>query len=159
MSKFRMVMLTVLLTFMLALAAGCAEKEARLENELEDEVRDVVLEGEAWWNDGSIEGYMGSYWNSPELRFASGGKVTFGWQETLDGYLKRYPDRTAMGRLVFSDLDITILSHESALVFGAWKLERENDQPQGLFTLLLRRFDEGWRIVHDHTSSAESVKS
>jgi hypothetical protein len=151
MRKIRMVMIPV----MLALAAGCAEKEALLETELKTEIRDVVLEGEAWWNKGSIEDYMETYWNSPDLRFASGGKVTFGWQKTLDGYLKRYPDRAAMGRLVFSDLDITILSHESALVFGSWKLEREHDQPHGLFTLLLRRFDEDWRIVHDHTSSAD----
>ena len=151
MKKTRFVMLLVLLV----LAVGCADREARIENELEDEVRDVMLKAEAWWNEGSIDGYMESYWNSPDLRFASGGKVTFGWQETRDGYLKRYQDRAAMGRLIFSDLDITILSHESALVFGAWRLEREHDQPQGLFTLLLRRFDDGWRIVHDHTSSAD----
>jgi len=149
----------LMIPILLVLASGCAEKEALLENELKAEIRDEVLEGEAWWNRGSIEGYLGTYWKSPDLRFASGGKVTFGWQQTLDGYLKRYPDHAAMGRLVFSDLDITILSHESALVFGAWKLERENDQPHGLFTLLLRRFDEGWRIVHDHTSSAELVKN
>ena len=147
-----------LITSLLVLLTGCAEKEALLETELKDDIRNVVLEGEAWWNEGSIEGYMETYWESPDLRFASGGKVTFGWQKTMDGYMKRYPDRAAMGRLVFSDLDITILSHESALVFGAWKLEREHDQPHGLFTLLLRKFDEGWRIVHDHTSSAETDK-
>jgi len=145
----------VLLPVLLCLAAGCAEKEARLEFELEDEIRKVVLEGAAWWNEGNIEGYMETYWKSPDLRFASGGKVTFGWQKTLEGYQKRYPDRAAMGRLVFSDLDITILSHESALAFGSWRLEREHDQPHGLFTLLLRRFDDGWRIVHDHTSSGD----
>jgi hypothetical protein len=155
MNKRRWVSLVVVL----ALASGCADKEARLENELENEIRDVVLAGEAWWNEGSIEGYMESYWKSPDLRFASGGKVTFGWQKTLDGYLKRYPDRAAMGRLVFSDLGITVLSHESALVFGAWRLERDDDQPHGLFTLLLRRFDEGWRSVHDHTSSADQAKN
>ncbi len=143
----------VMIPVLLALTAGCAEKEPLLENELKTEIRAVILQSEAWWNDGSIEGYMGSYWKSPDLRFASGGKVTFGWQKTLDGYLKRYPDRAAMGRLTFSDLDITVLSHESALVFGAWELARDNDLPHGLFTLLLRRFDGGWRIVHDHTSS------
>ncbi|MEN8008626.1 MAG: nuclear transport factor 2 family protein, partial [Candidatus Krumholzibacteriota bacterium] len=111
------------------------------------QVRAVILQGEAAWNEGSIEGYMETYWKSPELRFASGGKVTHGWQKTLDGYLKRYPDRAAMGRLVFSDLDITVLGEDSALAFGAWRLERENDQPHGLFTLLLHRFDETWRIV------------
>ena len=155
----RKTLVSLALVLILAVAAGCAEKEALLENEMEIEIRDVVLEGEAWWNKGSIEGYMGTYWKSQDLRFASGGKVTFGWQKTLEGYLKSYPDRAAMGRLVFTDLDITILSHESALVFGAWKLEREHDQPHGLFTLLLRRFDEGWRIVADHSSSAELEKN
>jgi ketosteroid isomerase-like protein len=123
------------------------------ENPPENEVRDLLLQGEAAWNAGSIEGYMDTYWKSSDLRFASGGRVTYGWQETLEGYLNRYPDRAAMGNLVFSDLDIRILAPDAALAFGAWRLIRADDQPHGLFTLQLRRFDEGWRIVHDHTSS------
>ncbi|MBA3248624.1 MAG: nuclear transport factor 2 family protein, partial [Pyrinomonadaceae bacterium] len=35
-------------------------------------------------------------------------------------------------------------------------LTRANDNPRGRFTLLLRRTAQGWRIVHDHTSSASS---
>ena len=143
------------LSILLALLGGCSRNGALRENGLKEEIRALMDQGEAAWNRGSIEGYLETYWNSPDLRFASGGKVTFGWQETLDGYLKRYPDRAAMGRLVFSDLDIRVLSDDAALVFGAWRLDRENDRPQGLFTLQLRRFDEGWRIVHDHTSSAD----
>jgi hypothetical protein len=141
----------LILGLLALLFGGCREEEALVE----DEVLKTVLQGEAWWNEGSIEGYMETYWKSPGLRFASGGKVTFGWRKTLEGYLKRYPDRAAMGRLVFSDLDVRVLADDAALVFGAWRLEREHDQPHGLFTLLLRRFDEGWRIVHDHTSSAD----
>lgn len=147
-SKLALVLVAVAV---LVLAAGCREEEALVE----DEVLKTVLAGEAWWNEGSIEGYMETYWKSPDLRFAGGGTVTYGWQETLDRYLERYPDRAAMGRLVFTDLDITVLTNDAALVFGAWRLERGDDQPHGLFTLLLRRFDEGWRIVADHTSSAD----
>jgi len=77
----------------LLIAAGCSQDNPAIETE----VRELLLQGEASWNVGSIEGYMETYWKSPELRFASGGKVTFGWQQTLDGYLKRYPDRAAMG--------------------------------------------------------------
>lgn len=135
----------------LFLVGGCSGDPAASEAE----VREVILQGEAAWNEGSIEGYMETYWESPDLRFASGGRVTHGWQETLDGYLKRYPDRAAMGRLEFGDLDIRILADDAALAFGSWRLHRENDQPHGLFTLQLRRFEELWRIVHDHTSSGE----
>lgn len=143
--------LACLALFCAAILSGCRQDQTALEGE----VRQIILQGEASWNEGSIEGYMETYWKSPDLRFASGGKVTYGWQKTLDGYLKRYPDRAAMGRLVFSDLDVRVLSDREALAFGAWRLIRENDQPHGLFTLQLERFAEGWRIVHDHTSSGE----
>lgn len=141
----------VLVSVLLAFLAGCGTDQTVVEAE----VRELLLKGESAWNEGSIEGYMETYWNSPDLRFASGGRVTHGWQETLDGYLNRYPDRAAMGRLEFGDLDFRILSGDTALAFGTWRLYRENDQPHGLFTLQLRRFEEGWRIVHDHTSSAD----
>ena len=114
----------------------------------------VLRDAEAAWNAGDIPGYMASYWNSPELRFASGGTVTSGWQPTLERYLARYPDRETMGRLVFADLDVRLLGPDHALAFGSWRLVRAHDEPHGLFSLVLRRFPEGWRIVHDHTSSA-----
>jgi ketosteroid isomerase-like protein len=45
------------------------------------------------------------------------------------------------------------LSSESAWVFGHWELVRAQDHPGGVFTLILRKFPDGWKIVHDHTSS------
>ena len=29
----------------------------------------------------------------------------------------------------------------------------DGKQPHGVFTLIFRKFPEGWRIVHDHTCS------
>jgi ketosteroid isomerase-like protein len=37
---------------------------------------------------------------------------------------------------------------------GRFQLAREGDEPRGRFTLIFRRTVAGWRIVHDHTSSA-----
>jgi ketosteroid isomerase-like protein len=96
---------------------------------------------------------MAGYARTDTLRFASGGTVRRGWQATLERYQRGYPDRAAMGTLSFDRLDITPLSDGWALVFGAWRLTRADDAPHGLFTLVLRRTDDGWRIVHDHTSS------
>ncbi len=45
------------------------------------------------------------------------------------------------------------LGADAALILGHWELEREKDRPGGIFTLVVRRFPEGWRIVHDHTST------
>jgi ketosteroid isomerase-like protein len=60
-----------------------------------------------------------------------------------------------MGQLTFSDLEITPLSSDTAVVLGRWKLKRAQDWPHGRFTLIFRRLPEGWRIVHDHTSAAK----
>jgi ketosteroid isomerase-like protein len=115
-------------------------------------IRKVMDEQAAAWNRGDIEGFMQGYWNSPELKFVSGENVTKGWQPTLDRYKKSYDSRAKMGTLTFSDLDITILSKDAAVVLGNWSLQRASDNPKGKFTLIFRKFKNDWRIVHDHTS-------
>jgi len=99
---------------------------------------------------------MEDYWNSDALRFASGGRISTGWNETIAGYKNRYPNKAAMGNLAFTDLDVDIVSETDALVFGRWRLTREDDSPNGLFTLHLKKMSDDWKIVSDHTSSAAS---
>jgi len=60
-----------------------------------------------------------------------------------------------MGKLVFSDFQVKIMDNKNAIVFGRWQLFRDTDVPNGLFTLNLYKFPEGWRIISDHTSSAK----
>ena len=117
-------------------------------------IKQVLNEQTVAWNSGDIKGYMAGYLQSDSLRFASGRNVSYGWETTLNRYKKGYPDKSAMGKLTFSNIDIKIISGKSALVFGRWELKREADHPRGLFTLLFNKTDAGWRIVHDHTSSA-----
>lgn len=119
----------------------------------QDAVR-AVLEAQATaWNKGDLEGFMAGYWNSPELTFYSGKEVTRGWQATLARYQKRYKaDGKEMGKLAFKDLDIQVLSADAAVVRGRYVLMRGGETLTGLFTLLLKRLPEGWRIIHDHTS-------
>ena len=115
----------------------------------------AVLEAQAAaWNRGDVEGYMDGYDRSPQTEFVGGDSITRGWQEVLDRYKKRYDTRDKMGALSFSDLEITVLSEDGALVLGRWHLKRANDEPHGTFTLLFRKTKAGWKIVHDHTSSA-----
>jgi len=104
------------------------------------------------WNHGDIDAFMVGYWRSDKLAFVSGENVTRGWQSTLDRYKRTYDSRAKMGTLTFSDLEITVLSKDSAVVLGSWALQREGDKPHGKFTLIFRKFKEGWRIVMDHTS-------
>jgi uncharacterized protein (TIGR02246 family) len=119
-------------------------------------IRKVLEDQAAAWNKGDLEGFMAGYLKSDELTFYSGGKVTKGWQATLDNYRKRYQgDGKEMGKLTFSDLDVSLLSPENAIVRGHWKVEMSNKTPEGLFTLWFHKEKDGWRIVHDHTSAKE----
>ncbi len=123
---------------------------------IEAQVRAVLEQQVKDWNAGDIEKFMQGYERSEKTRFASGGNITVGWQAVLDRYQHTYANKAAMGKLTFSDLDITVVSPEAALAFGRWHLQRDPDELKGLFTLLLRRTPDGWRIVHDHTSAAEN---
>src|SRR5438105_4119322 len=122
----------------------------------QSEIRAVVSAQQEAWNRGDIDAFMNGYWRSEEIVFVSGDEVTRGWQKVLDRYKKKYSDRAKMGTLTFSNLEITPLSNDSAVVLGSWELKRANDNPHGRFTLIFRRFPDGWKIVHDHTSAAEN---
>lgn len=112
----------------------------------------VIREQEAAWNRGDVEAFVEHYWKSDDLTFSSGGKTTRGWAETLQGYRERYPTPEKMGRVAFSRLEITPLGDAAAMVLGEWRLERSSDPVGGNFTLVFRKLDERWVIVHDHTS-------
>jgi ketosteroid isomerase-like protein len=116
-------------------------------------LRALLTSQTADWNRGDIDAFMRGYWNSPDTTFAGASGVSRGWQTVLDHYHKGYPDRAAMGHLDFSELEITPLGNDAALILGRWHLNRDAGPVGGIFTLVARRFPEGWRIIHDHTST------
>ena len=110
------------------------------------------------WNRGDIDEFMNGYAKSESTVFVSDDEVRRGWETVRDRYRQKYSDRTKMGTLGFSDIEVTVLSPDAAVVFGRWALERAGDKPHGHFTLIFKHLPEGWRIVHDHTSAASSPK-
>jgi beta-aspartyl-peptidase (threonine type) len=117
------------------------------------EVRSVLDKQVQAWNRKDLEAFMAGYWNSPDLTFFSGARPNQGWQSALDHYRKAYQgDGREMGKLAFVDLQIEMLGADSAFVRGGFQLTMSDGKtPHGLFTLIFRRFPEGWRIVHDHS--------
>ncbi len=120
-------------------------------------VEHVLRTQEEAWNKHDLETFMAGYWNSTELTFFSGAKESRGWQATIERYRATYASPGhEMGKLEFSGLRIEILGADAAFVRGAWQLTMSDGKtPHGLFTLIFRKFPEGWKIVHDHTSAAE----
>ncbi|MEL6364373.1 MAG: SgcJ/EcaC family oxidoreductase [Pseudomonadota bacterium] len=121
----------------------------------EEAVRAILEAQQAAWNAGDLDGFMAGYWKDDGLRFASGGNVARGYKAALNRYRKNYPDQAAMGALNFSEIDVQLIGDDHAVVFGGWALSKaDGTQPNGLFTLVMRKSGGVWRIVHDHTSAA-----
>lgn len=114
-------------------------------------VLQAMKEQESSWNRGDIPAFMQHYWNNDSLMFIGSKGVTFGWQKTLDNYLKSYPDKATMGTLKFTIVKSEQLSPESIYIVGKWGLAREKPVG-GHFTLLWKKINSKWVIVADHTS-------
>lgn len=127
------------------------------EGDTRNAIQQVLERQEQAWNRHDLQGFMSGYWKSADLTFFSGAKMTAGWEATLERYRKTYQgEEREMGKLEFSDLRIEPLGVDSAFVRGTWHLTMSDGKaPHGLFTLVFRKFPEGWKIVHDHTSAAE----
>ena len=140
-----------------SLISGQAIKNSNGGDDTKAQVERVLRTQQDAWNRHDLEAFMAGYWNSPELTFFSGAKEKDGWQATIDRYRETYASPGhEMGKLEFSNLRIEMLGADSAFVRGAWLLTMSDGKtPHGLFTLVFRKFPEGWRIVHDHTSAAE----
>jgi ketosteroid isomerase-like protein len=130
-----------------------AAPRSRKEDANAEAVRAVIEAQAAAWNRGDVEGYMEGYAKEDTTTFVSGDNITRGWQTVLERYKARYDTRAKMGTLAFTELEIKPLSEFYFIATGRWQLTRETDTPHGRFTLIFRRTNAGWRIVHDHTSS------
>jgi ketosteroid isomerase-like protein len=117
-------------------------------------IRKVIEDQQTAWNRQDLEAFMSGYWNSPELTFFSGAHESKGWQAALDRYKKSYQSAGhEMGKLEFANLRIEMLGPEAAFVRGEFHLTMSDGKtPHGLFTLIFRKFPEGWKIVHDHSA-------
>jgi ketosteroid isomerase-like protein len=147
--------LASLLGAMVIAARGKAHSEPETNRDADrTAIRAVLTTQQSDWNKGDIRGFMGGYWNSPELTLAGTRGFTRGWQPVLARYEKNYADKAAMGTLDFSELEIRQLGPDAALVLGKWHLRRQVGDVGGIFTLVFQRFPEGWRIIHDHTTQS-----
>jgi beta-aspartyl-peptidase (threonine type) len=137
---------------LLGVGTACARRDAP--EDAATAVRALLVRQQAAWNRGDLETFLDSYWDSDSLTFYSGGTVQSGFAATRERYERRYQgEGREMGRLSIDLQQVTPLAPNVALVRAAWRLERSEDYPHGLVTLVVRRFPDGWKIVHDHSSA------
>ncbi len=117
------------------------------------EINNILDKQAAAWNDGNLEKFMDTYWNSDKLVFVGSSGPTYGWQATLDNYKKRYPNKAAMGKLNFKILDISKIDKKTFFVIGRFELTREIGDLAGHFTLVIQKINGKLLIISDHSSA------
>ena len=114
----------------------------------------VLLAQERAWNQGDLAAFSKAYKDSPDIFFIT-GNISRGFNGLMESYKRDYPNRAAMGTLAFSDLEVHPLDEKFAVVLGKYHLERNKKaggNAEGLFSLVMEKTPEGWKIVVDHTT-------
>ncbi len=114
----------------------------------------VLMAQERAWNKGDMTGFVSGYKNSPDTVFI-GSEVARGYDQMVARYNKTYASRESMGRLTFSDLEPHLLNENFAVLTGQFQLERSKKaggNTGGIFSLVLEKTADGWKIILDHTS-------
>jgi uncharacterized protein (TIGR02246 family) len=143
--------------FLMMLTLGLSRGQAQevLSNQDSIAIVSRLFEQQVAWNDGDIDRFMATYWPDMQLTFVSGGGVESGWKAVKDNYYRRYPDRSAMGKLTFKVLQLRKSDAQSALLIGTYHLSRDIGDLQGVFTLIWRKLKNKWVIIHDHTTATD----
>ncbi len=115
----------------------------------------VLTKQEDNWNAGNLDAFATGYKNSPDTLFV-GRQISRGYEQMLADYKKGYPNKEAMGTLSFSGLEPHVLDAHYAVVLGHYRVDRSKKAggtAEGLFSLVLEKTPEGWKIIVDHTTS------
>ncbi len=119
-----------------------------------DQLIEAMRQQEICWNNADIPCFMEYYVKSDALLFMGKSGITYGWESTLKGYHKRYPNSEAMGELSFEIIDLNPLGSTHYFMTGKFFLKRSIGDLEGYFSLVWEKFDDRWLIISDHTSAA-----
>jgi hypothetical protein len=119
----------------------------------EQAILSVIKKQTDGWNRGSVDEFMLGYWNSDSLKFITKNGIKNGYNVVSEQYKKSYPSPKEMGMLNFVNLTVTPLdlNNELANVTGNWVVSKDSTQNSGLFSLVLKKMDNHWKIIIDHT--------
>src|ERR1700674_108207 len=123
----------------------------------DQQVYEVLLKMLDRWNAHDIEGHLEVYWKSPELLVVIDSEQFNGWQQLHDSYINGYPDRNSMGYINPARIQVKLLKPDLALALTWWTISFPNSKQKvvGNTTMNLQKFDDGWKVVAAHSSTAE----
>ena len=152
-------MRNTLLLAPLLLIAATACRSTRDDTPTTAEALRVFGDQQMSWNAGVLDEFVSKgYWNDEDLTLFSNGQIVNGYDAVLALYQERFGQHE-LGKLSFAGFETVGLTDDLIVVRGQWNIDYQaQDDRRGLFTLVLRKIDGDWRIIHDHNSiAAEGV--
>jgi hypothetical protein len=146
-TKSHLMKTIVPLAFLLFLCSCSTTKPTALDDEAA--IRKILTEQQKTWSDNDIDGFMQGYWQSDELTYFSGGKITKGWNTTLANYIRKYPSEKETGTLNFEIANITKINDDAYWVMGSYFLARDAGDANGTFMIVFKRINGEWKIIGD----------
>jgi uncharacterized protein (TIGR02246 family) len=121
------------------------------------QIYEVLLKMLDRWNAHDIEGYLEVYCKSPVLLVVVDSEQFIGWEQLHDSYINGYPDRNSMGVIDPKRIQIKLLKPDLALALTWWSISFPTSKQKvvGNTTMNLQKFDEGWRVIVAHSSTAD----
>jgi uncharacterized protein (TIGR02246 family) len=107
------------------------------------------------WNAHDLEGYLDTYWKSPELLLVVEGEQLKGWANILATYRRGYSNLDAMGSITPDRIQIQMVTPDVSIALDWWTANVKGRKILGTSTNVLRKFDDGWKVVVGHTSFVE----
>jgi hypothetical protein len=135
-------------TILIALSGSQVTTAGSSDADTKKAIESVLDQQAAAWNRGDINGFMSGYWNSPDLIYVGNTKVTRGWQTLLDRYEELSKTSGGqIGTLELQETQITVLSKDSALVWGHVSSFAARSRPEGTLHPCAAQIPSG--VAHD----------
>ena len=104
----------------------------------------------------NVNEVMSVYWNNPQLSlFNYNGTSTKGWEQVRKNRESSYPQIKDV-KLTVRDKSVYMMGRDGALVTCLWtQSQNYKGTPEtatGRMTLVFKRFAQGWKAIHLHSS-------
>lgn len=148
--------MSVPLMVILWLAACSVEfsADAERDDEAEAAVQALVTSMSEVWNAGNMSAYLDLYVRDDRTTLIFADVITAGWENISDLYTTTWSTEEKMGDFDTERVSVRIVDADTAIANGIFRHQFTDELVVGAFSLVARKVDGGWKIVHEHTSRA-----
>jgi len=117
------------------------------------EISSMMQKSARDWTRGDLDAFMDSYEAGNTTTFVTPQGVVHGRDAIRDRYAPRFVPGARHDALSFENIEVDLVAPDVANVIAFYRLTRgDSTTARGPTSLVMRRHDGRWRILHDHSS-------